>query len=187
MRIHPRDPAGQKAEESAVARLERELTEEREHSARLLSEARELKFKSEILDRSYKKQLEDARRRAESAEQALNEQRTRNAELDAARADAIELLTDAKTELDRLTTERNQMHRQLSSRGGFKVEAASADSPDEGGTINTLMNDASWLKRKQPAEEARLRAEAERRAAEAAEPEVMLAPELVLVPGRKKE
>jgi DNA repair exonuclease SbcCD ATPase subunit len=188
MRIPSRDPAGQKPEDSAVARLEREIAEEREHSARLLGEIRELKFKTEILERSYAKQLEDARQRAVSAEKALTEQRTRNAELDALRADAIQLLSDTKTEIDRLAAERDQMRRQLASRDGFQVEAAGEEPPDDGGgTINTLLNDAGWLKRKRPAEEARLKAEAEKRAAEEEHTGDMIAPELVLAPGKRQD
>lgn len=181
MRINPRDGAGQKAEESAVERLERELAEERENSARLLSEIRELKFKTEILERSYAKQLQDARVRAESAEKSLNDQRTRNAELDALRNDAIQLLSDTQTEIDRLTKERNQLHRQLTSKSGYQVEGA-VDDPggdDGGGTINTLLDDGGWLKRKRPGAEAKAKADAEAaaRAAEEAEAGNMLDPD----------
>jgi DNA repair exonuclease SbcCD ATPase subunit len=181
MRINPKDGAGPKVDDSAIARLEREVAEERENSARLLSEVRELKFKSEILERSYAKQLQDARLRAESAEKALNDQRTRNAELDALRNDAIELLSDTQAEIDRLTKERNQLHRQLTSRDGYQVEGAEdeAGENDGGGTINTLLNDAGWLKRKKPGEEAKARAEAEAaaRAAEEAAAGNMLDPD----------
>jgi chromosome segregation ATPase len=170
MRFMAKDGAGQQAEDSAVARLERELAEERENSARLLTEIRELKFKTEILERSYAKQLQDARLRAEAAEKNINEQRLRTAELDALRNDAIQLLSDTKAEIDRLTTERNQLQRQLASRGDYQVEAASDDpvGDDGGATINTLMNDPGWIKRKAPAEAARVNAEAEA-AARAAE------------------
>jgi hypothetical protein len=188
MRIQPRESAGETAGNPDVARLERVLAEERERSASLLREVKELKFRTEILERSYAKQLEDARQRAVAAEQSLTEQRTRNAELDTARADAIQLLTDTKTEIDRLAKERDQFRRQQSSRDGFQVEAAREDIGDDGGgTINTLMNDASWLKRQRPAEEARLKAEAERRAAEEAPVGDMIAPELVLGPGKRQE
>ena len=180
MKANPRDGAAPDVDDSAIARLEREVAEERENSARLLGEIRELKFKSEILERSYAKQLQDARARAESAEKALGDQRTRNAELDALRNDAIELLSDTQAEIDRLTKERNQLHRQLTSKSGYQVEAAGDD--DDGGTINTLMNDASWLKRRKPGEDARLKAEAEAaaRAAEEAAAGDMLDPNTYL-------
>lgn len=190
MRINPRDGAGQQAEESAVARLEREIAEERENSARLLSEIRELKFKTEILERSYAKQLQDARARAESAEKALGDQRTRNVELDVLRNDAIELLSDTQAEIDRLTKERNQLHRQLTSKSGYQVEGAGDDLDDnDGGTINTLLNDAGWLKRKRPGEEAKAKAEAEAaaRAAEEAQAGNMLDPDTYISAKGKHE
>jgi hypothetical protein len=188
MRIPSRNTSGEARAEPEVQRLESALAEEREHSARLQSEVRELTFKAQILERSYAKQLDDARRRAESAEKALTEQRTRNAELDALRADAIQLLTDTKTEIDELSRERNQLRRQLASRSGYQVEAAGDEAQDDGGgTINTLMNDASWLKRRKPAEDARLKAEAERRTAEEEHAGDLLDPQLVLAPGRRQE
>jgi DNA repair exonuclease SbcCD ATPase subunit len=168
--------AGQDAE---IERLERAIAEEREHSAALRSQVDELRFKAEILERSYGKQLEDARRSAETAEQALAEQRTRNAELDAARQDAIELLTETKAEIDRLTRERDQMRRQLASRDGWGVDpGAPAEGESEGGTINTLMDDASWLRKRRPIDEERARAEAARAAAEEQVGE-MISPEVV--------
>jgi DNA repair exonuclease SbcCD ATPase subunit len=189
MRFYPKDGSGEARGESEAERLERAVAEEREHSAALLAEVQDLKFKREILERSYIKQLEVARLKAESAEKALVEQRTRNAELDALRADAIQLLTDTQAEIDKLTAERNQFRRQLSARGGYQVEGAGDEPADDdgGGTINTLLNDASWLKRKKPAEEARLKAEAERRKAEEEQTGDMLDPQLVLAPGRRKD
>jgi chromosome segregation ATPase len=181
MRIGPKDGDSPKVDDSAIARLEREIAEERDNSARLLSEIRELKFKTEILERSYAKQLQDARVRAESAEKALNDQRTRNAELDSLRNDAIELLNDTKTEIDRLTKERNQLHKQLTSKSGYTVEGAEdeAGENDGEGTINTLLNDAGWLKRRRPGKEAQAKADAEAaaRAAEEAQAGNMLDPD----------
>ena len=156
-----------------------------------MSEIRELKFKTEILERGYAKQLQDARVRAESAEKALNDQRARNAELDGLRNDAIELLSDTKTEIDRLTKERNQLHRQLTSRSGYQVEGAEdeAGENDSDGTINTLLNDAGWLKRKRPGEEAKAKADAEaaKRAAEEAEAGNMLDPDTYIAAKGKND
>ena len=189
MRILPKDAAAQKAQqESEIARLTRELAEEREHSARLLGEIKELKFRYEILERSYGKQLDDARQRAVSAEKALSDQHTRNAELDTLRDDAIQLLSDTKAEIDQLTSERNQLQRQLAARGDFPVEKVGADPVDDGGcTINTLMNDSSWLKRQKPADEAKLKAEAERRKAEEEHAGDMLSPDTYLAAKGKSD
>lgn len=185
-----RKPSSDDRHAVEIERLERQLVEEREHAKGLRSNVQELTFRIEILERSYSKQLADARKRAETAETALTEQRARNAELDSAREDAIQLLSDAGDELSQLTKERDQLRRQLSSRDGFVVEGADADDfSGDGGTINALMNDASWMKRKAPAEEARLQAaaEAEARAAEEAEAGEMISPELYLKSAKGKD
>lgn len=196
-----KEPAARKAPDDAIERLERAITDEREHSAGLRATVDELRFKAEILERSYAKQLEDARRRADSAEQALTEQRARNAELDAAREDAVQLLTEAKAELDRLAHERDRFRRQLASRSGWGLDeaggaigaggAGSGESGDdaetaEDGTINSLMDDASWLRKRRPIEEARAQAEAARRAADEPEGD-MIAPEAVFVTAKNDD
>lgn len=132
-----------------IEQLERSVAEEREHSAALRETVNELRFKLEILEKSYAKQLKDAQQRFEAAEHRNDEQGTRLAELDAARADAIELLADAQTELDRLTTERDQLKRQVAARDGWAVEPGGdgVDFADDGGTINALMNDSVWSRR----------------------------------------
>ena len=174
-----------------IERLESELSDERKSSSSLRHAIQELEFKIGILEKSYSTQLDEARRTTEAAERSLAEQRERNAELDTARQDAIELLTEAKTELDRLTAECAQLRRRRGGTGASpdtpNGDAGHEDWSDEDeGTINALMNDASWLRRKGPSEEERLQAEAEKRAAEEAEADAgdMLAPELVLAPGR---
>jgi chromosome segregation ATPase len=168
-----------------IAELERAIGEERAHSADLRATVQDLKFKLEILEKSYAKQLADARRGCESAEQALSQQHTRNAELDQAREDAIELLTDAKTEMDRLTEERDQLRRQLASRDGWAVDPDKG-TDDDGGTINTLLDDASWLRKRMPSEDELARAKAEKAAAEAP-PEEMISPDMFFAQGKGKE
>lgn len=166
--------------DAEVARLERAIEEEREHSAGLRSTVNELKFQAEILEKSYSKQLEDARLTAESAERKADQQTARIAELDSAREDAIALLTDAKAEIDRLEHERDQFRRQLASQNGSELEEVDCDDfSDDGGTINALMNDAKWVREKQPDDEERQKAEDEARAAEEAAAEDMISPDLV--------
>ena len=98
-----------------IEQLERVIAEEREHSAALRESANELRFKLEILEKSYAKQLEDAKQRAESAERRNDENGARLAELDAAREDAIELLADARTELDRRDRDSAVQHARFQS------------------------------------------------------------------------
>jgi len=177
-------PSGEGDErDQRIAELERAIDEERAHSAGLRASVQDLKFKLEILEKSYSKQLADARHGCESAEQALSQQHVRNAELDQAREDAIELLTDAKAEMDRLTEERDQLRRQLASRDGWAVDP-SQGTDDDGGTINTLLDDASWLRKRQPSEEELARANAEKAAAEAPAEE-MIAPEMFFAQGKE--
>jgi len=177
-----RDDSAAIAERDAkVEQLERAIEEEREHSASLRSTVNELRFQAEILEKSYSKQLEDARVRAEAAEHIADEQRARVAELDSAREDAIELLTDAKAEIDRLESDRNKLRRQLASEDGWQIDdPAGTDDSAEGGTINALMNDAKWVREKAPSAEEQSKADAETRAAEEAVEEEMISPELVL-------
>jgi len=181
------EPAAPARRDEAVERLKRAVAEEREHSAALRSSVDDLRFKTEILERSYSKQLEDARLRAETAERRYEEQGARIAELDAAREDAIALLTETKAELDRLTTERNQLRRQLASKDGWQTGAASDDGDFSGeeGTINTLLDDAKWIREREPTEEEKARAEAAAREAEAPAEE-MISPDVVLA-ARKKD
>lgn len=167
--------------DATIQRLERAIADERQHSAELRRSAEELRFKMDILERSYSKQLEDARSRAESAEQKLSEHGIRIAELDGARNDAIELLTEAKAELDRLNTERNQLRKQLASRDGWQVEGAgeAVDSDDGEGTINALMNDDRWLSRAESEHQKQIRERKATEVVEEAQAEDMLSPELV--------
>lgn len=176
-----RASAGAIAERDAkIEQLERSIAEEREHTANLRSTVNELRFQAEILEKSYSNQLKVARERSEAAEKKSNDQLIRIAELDSARKDAIALLTDAKAEIDRLTTERNQLNRQLASRDGWRVEDLTEDDElSDEGTINTLLDDAKWVRDKQPDAAAAAKAEAEARAAEEAQAEEMISPDLV--------
>jgi DNA repair exonuclease SbcCD ATPase subunit len=169
-----------KAESEQAAKidlLERTLADEREHSASLRSQVNEFRFQIEILEKSYSKQLEDARQRAVDAEANAEELKARVAQLNSAREDAIALLTEAKAEIDRLSSYNNQLDRHAATRDGLHIDGADEQTAD--GTINTLLDDAKWARDKKPDEDDRLRAEAEARAAEKAAAEEMISPELV--------
>jgi chromosome segregation ATPase len=174
--------------DSSIERLERAVAEERENAVRLRQAADELRFQLDINERSYSKQLEDARQTVAAAEGELAAQQARNAELDAARQDAIELLSEAKTEIDRLAAERDQLRRQLMSRDGWQVEGAAREPEDFGdeGTINALMNDASWARKSEAAADASGRAAAAEAAADEAEEE-LISPDVVLTARRSDD
>lgn len=184
------DPAvhTESGQDSTIDRLERAVAEERDNAARLRQQANELKFQLDINERSYSKQLADARKTVESAERELAEQKARNAELDAAREDAIELLSETRNEIDRLTTERDQLRRQLMSRDGWQVENAAGEPEDFGdeGTINALMNDVSWARKSEAAAAARAKLAASEAAGEVVEEE-MISPDIVLAARRSDD
>lgn len=168
--------------DAEIERLNRAVAEERQHSDELRRTVDELRFKMDILERSYSKQLADTRAVSESAEARREELAVRAAELDAARGDAIELLEAAKAELDRLAKERDQLRKQLASRDGWQVEGAAeeVDFDDGESTINGLLNDDKWLARAESEHQKQIR---ERRSVEVAEDsptEDLLAPEVVL-------
>lgn len=175
--------------DARIERLERALAEEREHSAELRRAADELRFKNEVLEKSYSKQLEDARLLVESAEQSRAGLAARVAELDAARLDSIELLEQAKTEIDRLTAERNQRRRRQTSPSGpvGDREAEDLDFDPDDCSIDDLMDDDSWLRRAGPGDDTGTE-EVAAGPAEAPEPGGdMIDPDLVFARGGAKD
>jgi len=138
--------------DAGIEQLERALADEREYSAALRAKAEELRFRNEILEKSYAKQLDDARAEIRSGNEVRDEQAERIASLDAARIDAIGLLEQAKVEIDRLTTERERLRRRLLGADAENTEGPGLDAdfdPDEC-SIDELMDDASWLRRRAP-------------------------------------
>ena len=173
-------PAGDR-HRAEIERLERAIADERQYSADLRKAVDELQFKMGILEQSYAKQLEDERLRSEKAEEKIAEQGVRIVELDQAREDAIELLSETKTELDRLTEERDQLRRQLASRDGWQVEQPDDDFTADGGTINALMNDAKWIRKGDPENDDRGAAKSGDVPDDESPSEEMIAPDLVFV------
>jgi chromosome segregation ATPase len=175
--------------DARIEELERAVAAERQHSASLRNTADELRFKADILEKSYAKQLEEARLRREAAENDLTEHRVRIAELDSARADAIQLLTDAKAELDRLTAERNQLRRKLASDDGRSVPGAgaAAEEASEDGTINTLMDDSRWSRKPVPGDDQQAEARSGQGAADDPPAEDMIAPDLVFTTAKRED
>ena len=167
-----------------IERLERAVADEREHSATLRRTVEDLTFKIGVLEQSYSKQLEDARRRFEAAEQRAADLAARVAEFESTREDAVQLLTDAKIELDRLTAERDQLRKQLASRDGWQADNDDFEIDSAEGTINALMNDATWQQKRLAKDEKR-----EEQPVDAAdEPaEEMISPDLVLSGGRTSD
>jgi chromosome segregation ATPase len=137
-------PAEPDLRDETIERLERAVAEERKNSE-------ELRFKIEILEKSYSKQLEDARQCNETAERELEDQQARMAELDGSDQDAMRLLSEARAELERVTAEHDRLRKSFSSTDSPRIEAtaqASANSQpavDEM-SINMLLEDSIWAR-----------------------------------------
>jgi chromosome segregation ATPase len=133
--VLPRAPDDRDA---VIQRLERSVAAEQERSAELQKTIDELRFQLQILERSYSKQLEDARVGREDAEQAL-------AALEVAHGESTQLLADVRGELERVIADRNRLRRRLA--GPESPETASQDGADSlvpEDTINRLMSASSW-------------------------------------------
>jgi chromosome segregation ATPase len=168
------DPADRDAR---IADLERQLAEERSHATTLRATADSLRFRAEILEKSYATQLADTRAKLAAAERALAEHRAHEATYGSDHEETVRLLAQARSELEQTKRDRDQT-RALARRTGWAPPAGQADTSETGErTINELMTGASWLARSEaPTIGLEL-------AAEVAEPDEapvdMLAPELV--------
>jgi DNA repair exonuclease SbcCD ATPase subunit len=133
-------------------RLEQALVEERQHAATLRATVEDLRFKATILEKSYAKQLADARARAEAAERGLAEERARLAGIDGNHENTLKLLAETRAQLAQVMAECDLLRKQLgsSSSGSRRTEPAAAyhqhppaPPPESELTINTLMADLS--------------------------------------------
>ncbi|HEY7670965.1 MAG TPA: hypothetical protein VIC71_02025 [Gammaproteobacteria bacterium] len=159
----PRDAASPPDEGNAeIERLEQALAEERQHAATLRATVEDLRFKATILEKSYAKQLADARARAEAAERGLAEEKARLTGIDTNHENTLKLLTETRGQLAQVVAERDLLRKQLGAgSGGHGSSTASttssrrtepvaayhqhppAPAPDNELTINTLMADLS--------------------------------------------
>jgi len=164
----PDEPDAPDERDKTIERLERELAEEAEHTAGLRKTVDELRFQAQTLETSYAKQLEDARSRIENAEQATEAEKTRIAEVEKARDEALHELEDARARIERLSAGADLM---ASMNAGPAVEPR---GDGEETSIDAILADASVApdSEKEPQEEPP--------SAEPEEPaEDMLSPDLV--------
>ena len=114
-------------QEELTAELEQALAAERERSAKLAHAVKDLRHKAEILEKSYAKQLEDARQRCQAAEDERDE------------------LASRVVELEKELTSPRPAHAP-----GWQAEKGGVDLGFEApeGTINALLDDSFWLERK---------------------------------------
>lgn len=134
-----------------IERLEGELAEERENAAGLLRNIDELHFKIEILEKSYSKQLEDARQQAEKAENESTEHKARLAELDGGSQETAKSLGELREELERVTAERDRLRRTVepspAAPGESGVRKSDEPAPQaESMSIDEILEDSVWAR-----------------------------------------
>jgi hypothetical protein len=205
--------SGPDSQAAVIERLERELEEQRTLATTLRESLDATTFKIEILEKSYAKQLTEARDKRAASEAELAEKEQILAGLGGGHEHTLRELSDALTVIKVLKTERDQLRKQI-AQGGFRKAGQSttkarallgedasglmpAPSDDTrggmseashddtgGGTINALIANAGWAEKQKPTVGSG-HANAQVVQPEAAHEE-MLAPELVFT-GKDKD
>jgi len=170
--------------DATIARLERDLAESREAMAALRADNEALRFKVEILEKSYSKQLADARQRGEVAAKELAGHQTRLKELGTGGEETLRLLEETRAELHRVTAERNLMREDSARPEGRRqpvgrAGAARSDVADTSSTINALIMNAGAQpgRGREPAGDSNLSARV--RDEPSSSSEVMVSPDLI--------
>ena len=140
----PGTPAPSDERDAAIERLERALAEERQSSGALRASVEDLRFKLEVVEKSYLKQLSDARVRRDAAEQHLNDKEARFVALDRAMDETLGLLKDTHDQLERLAADHERLCKEIARRDGVIIKTtartnAAADNPDSLLTIDDLL------------------------------------------------
>ena len=111
--------------DATIERLEHSLAEERHNSSTLRASVEELKFKLEVVEKSYLKQLSDARVKRDAAEQLVADKQDRLAALDGAMGETLQLLQKTHEQLERLAADHDRLCRELARRDGIIVKTTS--------------------------------------------------------------
>lgn len=172
--------------DAARERLERALAEERQKSAALRASVDGLQFKLDVLEKSYAKQLADARKHAEAAARTLAEREADLAGLAERHEQTQHELERALAELERTGTAAAKTRAPVARpRAAASSFAAHMGTETHEGTINALLGAVPWeqeprARRDDSQAAARVRQEAARVPQETDAPaEEMLAPDLV--------
>jgi hypothetical protein len=206
--------SGPDPHDAAVERLERELAEQRELATRLREALDAATFKTEILEKSYAKQLAEARDKRAATEADLAEKDEILANLGGGHEHTLRELNDALTVIKVLKKERDQLRKQV-AQGGFRQPSPTKarallganhdarraiDAPDgdnragtidtsdddtSGGTINALIENDGWAEKKPNIGSGQ--ATAQVRPEPDAPQEEMLAPDLVFTAKDKEK
>src|SRR5262245_58276270 len=148
----PAAPAVPDERDAAIQRLERTLAEERQIASKLREENDALRFKVQVLEKSYAKQLADARQKSELASKELDGHKSRLAELGSGAEDTLRMLADTRAELNRVTSDLNTMRAQQGRTGGMPAgtyaQPRRPDAEDAASqTINALLSAAPAARR----------------------------------------
>ena len=149
---------------ATIERLQRELEEQRNAAKALRESLDAATFQKEILEKSYAKQLAEARDKRAATEIELAEKDQILAGLGGGHEHTLRELNDALTVIKVLKNERDKLRKQI-AQGGFRPagerptraklllgestdDATTDTSGDTSGTINALIANASWAERK---------------------------------------
>lgn len=143
--------------DATIERLERELAEQRALATSLRESLDAATFKVEILEKSYAKQLAEARDKRAAIEAELKEKEEILANLGGGHEHTLRELSDAVAVIKVLKAERDQLRKQI-AQGGFRQPSERAapatrapvpvDEISDGGTINALIANVGWAEKK---------------------------------------
>jgi hypothetical protein len=157
--------SGHDAGDAEFERLEHELAEQRGLATRLREALDAATFKTEILEKSYAKQLAEARDKRAAVELELAEKDEILANLGGGHEHTLRELNDALTVIKVLKAERDRLRKEV-AQGGFreprqtKARALVGDDGDSrrtanvsvedtsDGTINAMIANAGWAEKK---------------------------------------
>jgi hypothetical protein len=151
--------SGPDPRDALIERLERDLREQTALATTLRESLDAATFKVEILEKSYAKQLTDARDKRAAVEAELQEKDQILAGLGGGHEHTLRELNDALTVIKVLKAERDRLRKQLAEGGSRQRSEAAAprsvavvmgEVGDGGGTINALIANADWVEKKKP-------------------------------------
>jgi uncharacterized coiled-coil protein SlyX len=190
--------SGKDSRDGVIKQLEQQLAEERKAAGAIREALDASVFKLEILEKSYAKQLAEARDKRVAAEVELQEKDQILAGLGTGHEHTLRELNDALTVIKVLKTERDQLRKQI-AQGGFRTNdrherptidrqprAAVATGETSDGTINSLIANAGWAAEKKPSVVGAGHSSAQVSDQESPHEE-MIAPDLVFTPKDRDE
>lgn len=142
-----------------LEQLEHALDEERQNAETLRNTVTDLRFQVETLEKTYAKQLTDARERYEAAEAELADRQARLDRLERTNEATAQSLTETRAELGRVEADRNLLREALAASDADEVAAVRqkySEARYHAGlaTIDELMDETGWAPRTAPADAA---------------------------------